>query len=220
MTFSQLQTEVGDLLNMTIDANSTVNTTQVKRDLNTARDLVLNRLLALGQNYNVRIAKANVVANQSLYGLPTDFRKFVRLEIGFESSSDRVKVDQIDVNEIGDPNIDVFSQADPKYTIIGNMYEIRPTPVANVTDGIYLLYVENPADMSGDTDTTGIPFDYDHLLTMYAAAKGSYTLGLKEEGNVFMAQFNYGLDEMENNIVERNVDSGGMIVNVSEYGGL
>ena len=220
MTFSQLQTEVGDLLNMTIDANSTVNTTQVKRDLNTARDLVLNRLLVLGQNYNVRIAKADLVANQSLYGLPTDFRKFVRLEIGYANATDRVKVDQIDFNEIGDPNVDVFSQADPKYSIIGNMYEIRPTPTANVTDGIYFLYVEDPADMSGDSDTTGLPFNYDHLLPLYAAGKGSYTLGLKEEGNVYMAQFNYGLDEMENNIVERNIDSGGMIANVSDYGGL
>jgi hypothetical protein len=168
----------------------------------------------------VRIAKADLVANQALYGLPTDFRKFVRLEVGYGGASDRVKVDQIDLNDIGDPTVDVFSQADPKYTIVGNMYELRPTPTANVTDGIYFLYVEDPADMSGDTDTSGLPFNYDHLLPMYAAAKGSYTLGLKEEGNVYMAQFNYGLDEMENNIVERNIDSGGMISNVSDYGGL
>ena len=220
MTFSQMQTEVGDLLNMTIDANSTVTTTQVKRDLNTARDLVLNRLLVLGQNYNVRIAKADLVANQSLYGLPTDFRKFVRLEIGYSSASDRVKVDQIDFNDLGDPSEDVFSESDPKYTIVGNMFELRPTPTANVTDGIYFLYVEDPADMSGDTDTSGIPFNYDHLLTLYGAGKGSYTLGLKNEGDDYMVQFRAGLDEMENNIVERNVDSGGVISNVSGYGGL
>ena len=94
MAFLQLQTEVGDLLNMTIDANSTVNTTQVKRDLNTARDLVLNRLLVLGQNYNVRIAKADLVANQSLYGLPTDFRKFVRVEIGRKCNRGGLMVDR------------------------------------------------------------------------------------------------------------------------------
>ena len=35
-----------------------------------------------------------------------------------------------------------------------------------------------------------------------------------------MAQFNMGLDEMENNIVERNLDSGGTISMVDEYGGL
>ena len=82
-----MQTEVGDLLNMTIDANSTVTTTQVKRDLNTARDLVLNRLLTLGQNYFLRIAKADTVANQSLYPLPTDFRKFARLEVGYANAN-------------------------------------------------------------------------------------------------------------------------------------
>ena len=220
MTFSQMQTEVGDLLNMTIDANSTVTSTQVQRDLNTARDLVLNRLLVLGQNYYLRIAKANTVANQALYSLPTDFRKFARLEIGYENATDRVKVDQIDLVELGDPSVDVYSAADPKYTIIGNMFEIRPTPTTAITNGLYMIYVENPSDMSGDSDTSGLPLDYDNLLTLYASAKGKYTLGLPQEGNNMMAQFNMGLDEMENNIIERNIDSGGTIAMVDNYGGL
>lgn len=220
MTFSQMQTEVGDLLNMTISANSTVTTTQVKRDLNTARDLVLNRLLVLGQNYFLRISKANLVADQALYSLPTDFRKFARLEVGYENATDRVKVDQIDLNEIGDPSVEVYSQADPKYTIIGNMFELKPTPTSAITNGLYMIYVENPSDMSGDSDTSGLPLDYDHLLTLYASAKGKYTLGLAQEGNNMMAQFNLGLDEMENNIIERNIDSGGTIAMVDEYGGL
>jgi len=219
MTFSVMQTEVGDLLNMTISANSTVTTTQVKRDLNTARDLVLNRLLTLGQNYFLRIAKADTVANQSLYSLPTDFRKFARLEIGYVNATDRVKVNQIDVSEIRD-STDQFSQSNPKYTIIGNMFELRPTPLVAVTDGLYMLYVENPADMSGDSDVTGLPLDYDSLLPLYAAGKAKYTLGLKQEGDDFMIQFRGGLDEMENNIVERNIDSGGTIALVDEYGGL
>lgn len=219
MTFSVMQTEVGDLLNMTISASSTVTTTQVKRDLNTARDLVLNRLLTLGQNYYLRIAKADTVANQSLYSLPTDFRKFVRLEIGYANATDRVKAHQLDTDEIGD-SLDSYSQSFPRYTIVGNMFELRPTPTASITDGLYMLYVENPADMSGDSDTSGLPLDYDHLLTLYSAAKGKYTLGLAQEGNNMMAQFNIGLDEMENNIVERNIDSNGVIANVDEYGGL
>lgn len=220
MTFSQMQTEVGDLLNMTISANSTVTTTQVQRDLNTARDLVLNRLLVLGQNYFLRIAKASTVANQALYSLPTDFRKFARLEVGYENATDRVKVDQIDLTEIGDPGVDTFSTANPKYTIVGNMFELRPTPTTAVTNGLYMIYVENPADMTDNDDTSGLPLDYDNLLTLYASAKGKYTLGLPQEGNNMMAQFNMGLDEMENNIVERNIDSGGVISMVDNYGGL
>lgn len=220
MTFLQMQTEVGDLLNMTISSTSTVTTTQAKRDLNTARDLVLNRLLTLGQNYFLRIAKANLVANQALYSLPTDFRKFARLEVGYESATDRVRVGQIDLTEIGDSISGVYSQVGPKYTIMGNMFELRPTPTESLTDGLYMIYVENPSDMSGDTDTSGLPLDYDNLLTLYASAKGKYTLGLPQEGNNMMAQFNMGLDEMENNIVERNIDSGGTISMVDNYGGL
>lgn len=220
MAFSDLQTDTGNLLNMTISATSTVTTTQVKRDLNAARGIVLDRLIALGQNYKIRMAKANLVANQSLYGLPTDFRKFVRVELGYESSSNRIKADQLDIGEIGERTTDSYSLADPKYTILGDMYEIRPTPTANVTDGIYLYYVENPADMSGDTDTTGLPFEYDYLLPLYAAAKGKYKLGLPGEGDGMMAQFNMGLSEMENDVVERNIDTNGRITIVDDYGGL
>lgn len=220
MAFLQLQTEVGDLLNMTIDSSSTVNLTQVKRDLNTARGMVLDRLLSLGQNYKVRMAKANLVANQSLYGLPTDFRKFVRVELGYESAANRIKADQLDIGEIGERTTDSYSLADPKYTILGDMYEIRPTPTASVTDGIYLYYIEDPADMTGDTDTTGLPFDYDYLLPLYAAAKGKYTLGLPSEGDSLMGQFKSELVEMENDIVERNIDTNGRITIVDDYGGL
>ena len=210
MTFSQMQTEVGDLLNMTIDANSTVTTTQVQRDLNTARDLVLNRLLVLGQNYFLRIAKADTVANQSLYSLPTDFRKFARLEVGYNNATDRVKANQIDLSEIGDPSVEVYSQADPKYTIVGNMFELRPTPTTAVKNGLYMVYVENPADMTDGDDTSGLPLDYDHLLLM----RVQYTLGLTR--SIMVIQ----VDEMENNIVERNIDSGGTIAMVDNYGGL
>ena len=135
-----MQTEVGDLLNMTIDANSTVTTTQVKRDLNTARDLVLNRLLTLGQNYFLRIAKADTVANQSLYSLPTDFRKFARLEVGYSNATDRVKADQIDLTEIGDYSNDTFSEVNPKYTIIGNMFELRRRPVKQSRSPLFTPY--------------------------------------------------------------------------------
>lgn len=220
MAFSDLQADTGNLLNMTISATSTVTTTQVKRDLNAARGIVLDRLIALGQNYKIRMAKANLVANQSLYGLPTDFRKFVRVELGYESSSNRIKADQLDIGEIGERTTDSYSLADPKYTILGDMYEIRPTPTASVTDGIYLYYVENPADMSGDEDVTGLPFEYDYLLPLYAAAKGKYKLGLPGEGDGMMAQFNMGLSEMENDVVERNIDTNGRITIVDDYGGL
>ena len=39
-----MQSEVGDLLNMTIGTNSTVTSTQVKRDLNTAGELTEHRI--------------------------------------------------------------------------------------------------------------------------------------------------------------------------------
>jgi hypothetical protein len=220
MTFVNMQVETGDLLNITVGASTVPDLTQVKRDLNTARDLAFNRLLSLGQDYNVRLTKADLVADQELYGLPSDLRKIVRVEVGYDNSTDRHKVDRMDSNAEGDPVNTTYSQADPKYMVRGDNIELNPAPTSAVTDGLWLWYVEDLTDMSADTDTSSLPLDYDHLLPLYAAAKGSYTLGLHQEGNNYMALFRSGLDDMEQEVIQRNIDDNDMIIIRDEYGGL
>lgn len=220
MTFVNMQVETGDLLNITVGASTVPDLTQVKRDLNTARDLAFNRLLSLGQDYNVRLTKADLVANQELYGLPSDLRKIVRVEVGYTNSTDRYKVDRMDSNAEGDPVNTTYSQADPKYMVRGDNIELNPAPTSAVTDGLWLWYVEDLTDMSADGDTSDLPLDYDHLLPLYAAAKGSYTLGLHQEGNNYMALFRSGLDDMEQEVIQRNIDDNDMIIIRDEYGGL
>jgi len=215
-----MQVETGDLLNITVSSSTVPDLTQVKRDLNTARDLAFNRLLSLGQDYNVRLTKADLVADQELYGLPSDLRKIVRVEVGYTNSTDRYKVDRMDSNAEGDPVNTTYSQADPKYMIRGDNIELNPAPTSAVTDGLWLWYVEDLTDMSADGDTSDLPLDYDHLLPLYAAAKGSYTLGLHQEGNNYMALFRSGLDDMEQEVIQRNIDDNDMIIIRDEYGGL
>lgn len=219
MTFLQLQTEVGELLNMTISASSTVTLTQVKKDLNTARDIVFNKLVSLGESYNERLAKADLVASQSLYGLPSDARKVSRLELDYNGTGDRYKADRINTNTENDPIDSVYTTSNPKWLLRGNNLEIKPTPDTNVTDGLWLYYVESLADMSGDTDTTELPIDYDYLLPLYAASKGSYTLGLREDGNNYLAQFKMGLADLAEEIIDRNTDEEYITIR-DGYGGL
>jgi len=220
MTFLEQQTETGDLLNMTINATSPVTLTQVKRDLNTAKDRVFNRLLSLGQDYSVRLTKADLVASQELYGLPDDFRKLVRIEVGYDNATDRFKADRMDINFETDPVYTSYSTADPKYSMLGEMIRLYPKPTKAVTASLWMYYIENPADMTADADLSTLPFEFDYLLPLYASAKGKYKLGLSGEGNSFMLQFEQGLQELEDNIIERNIDDSNMIVLRDGYGGL
>lgn len=215
-----MQTEAGDLLNMTVSTTTAPDLTQVKRDLNTARDLTFNRLLSLGQDYNVRLTKADLVADQELYGLPSDLRKIVRLEIGYSASTSRYKGDRMDANAENDPVNTTYLESNPKYMVRGDNIELNPAPSSAVTDGLWLWYIEDLTDMSLDAATSGLPIDYDHLLPLYAAAKGSYTAGKHNEGNNYMALFRTGLDDMEQEVIQRNIDDGDMIIIRDEYGGL
>ena len=139
MTFLQLQTEVGDLLNMTIDATSTVTLTQAKRDLNTARDIVFNRLASIDGVLKERETYADLVASQELYGNPTDARKLTRLDLDLDGTGDYFKADLINTLTENDPVYTTYTVDNPKWLRRGDNYEIRPTPTAN--DPGYLRYL-------------------------------------------------------------------------------
>lgn len=206
--------EVGDMLNMTITDTSTVTKSQVIRELNNGKDFVFNRLISLGQNFNTRITIADLEEGQAHYSLPKDFRKFVTLKIGYRNKDCRVKARELDVT-----NADDFSctETSPRYIELGNIIEIRPTPQKSIVDGLYFYYIENLKNMVNDDDETGLPLGYDSLIATYATSKCKLTLGLEKEADNLYKIFKNELEEMCENIVEKNIDSPDMIVNLDTY---
>lgn len=206
MTFSSMQTRVGELINQAVsNDNLTVTNTEVKAWLNLGYKMAINSVVTLNENFLLRLTKANLVANQEYYALPSDCRKIVRVEIGYESSSDRERAVRIDVNSIDDPD-NTFSQGTPVYYVTGNQIRILPAPTANVTAGLWLEYIESPADMSNASDTPSLPEGYDYLPIMYAVAKAKYKLGLKDEADAGMDEFRFEIERMKDEVLERNLD--------------
>ena len=82
-----MQTRVGELINQSVtDDNELVTETEVKANLNRGYQKVVNRIVSLAQDFYVRLAKADLVSGQTLYGLPTDFRKLVRVELDYSGT--------------------------------------------------------------------------------------------------------------------------------------
>lgn len=212
MTFLELQTRVGELINQGVtDDTKLVTETEVKANLNRAYQKLVNRVASLGQDFYLRLAKADLVDGQSLYGLPTDFRKLDRIEVGYSASTTRYKATRMDRNAINDPNW-VFSQAQPYYAILGNMIELFPTPTENVTDGLWMWYLETVPDMSADADEPNVPAGYEDLPVEYAAGKAKMRQGLIDEGRELIAEFYNELERMTEEVVERVTDDSDSII--------
>lgn len=206
MTFLQMQTRVGELINQAVtDDTKTVTETEVKANLNIGYHKLVNAIIATNEDYYLRLAKADLVASQATYALPSDARKLKRLEVGYESSAQRHRATKLDRDHKTDPQGSYATSA-PAYFLLGDQIELDPVPSDTVTDGLWLWYVEDQADLSDDADVPALPNGYHYIPVLYAVAKAKQRLGLLNEAEQFLAEFHADLSEMKQEILNRVVD--------------
>jgi len=213
MTFLEMQQSVGYLINQDVSTdNLTVTETEVKLNLNRGYQKVVNRIVSLAQDYYVRLSKTNLVADQSLYGLPSDYRRMVRVEIAPEDADERYRVTRTQINAYDHP-VDYYGdETEPTYTIRGKNIEIQPTPENNITNGLWMYYVETVPDMSADDDEPNLPPEFSDLPIEYAVAKAKARLGLIEEAQLLLGEFYRELEEMTSNLTNSNEDDPEQVV--------
>lgn len=218
MTFLDMQTRVGELINQSVtDDTGEITLTEVKANLNRGYQKVVNRVANLGQDYYMRLSKADLVGGQNLYGLPTDLRKLVRLDLGFESSGVLYKATKLDTNAFGDPATTYTSPMNPVYAVRGNNIEIYPTPTQNVTNGLVFRYIESVADLSDDSDVPDLPPEFDDLPIEYAVSRAKLHQGLVDEAEAMLSEFKAELNEMTADTVSRSLDDNDRVIIRDEY---
>lgn len=211
MTFSEMITNVGYLINQDLSGDTKLVTrTEVKANLNRAYHKVYNKVTSLGQGYGLRETYTDLVSAQSRYGFPDDFMKFDRLEIGYTTEDTRVLAQVINRDAINDPQQSI-SSATPVVALLGNMYQIFPTPTTTVSNGLHLWYMENVVDLVDDTDEPVLPNGYEDLLIEYAAGQAKRRQGLMDEAREMIQDFMLALETMTDEVVDR-VDEGGSVV--------
>ena len=213
MTFLEMQQAVGHLINQDVTSdNLTVTETEVKLNLNRGYQKVVNRIASLAQDYYVRLSKANLTASQSLYGLPSDFRRMIRVEVAPTLATERYKAYRVDTNAFDDPVDYSGDSTSPTYSMRGKNIEIKPEPANNITNGLWMYYVETVEDLSADDDEPNIPPQFEDLPIEYAVAKAKARLGLMDEAQMHLAEFYRELEEMTSALVNSNSDDPEQVV--------
>jgi hypothetical protein len=216
MTFLEMQTRVGELINQSVtDDNELVTLTEVKANLNRGYQKVVNRIVSLAQDFYVRLAKADLVSGQTLYGLPDDFRKLLRVELDY--SGNRYMARRVNEQAYGDPATTSISQSSPQYSVRGDNIEINPAPTAASSAGLWMWYVENQSDLVDDGDEPNLPFEFTDLPIEYAVAKAKARQGLIDEAQIMLGEFYRELDEMVNNLTNTTQDDPEQVVIRDDY---
>lgn len=208
-----MQTRTGELINQDVSTdNLTVTNTEVKANLNRGYQKVVNRIASLAQDYYVRLSKADLVADQSLYGLPSDYRRMIRVEVAPTLATERYKAYRVDTNAFDDP-VDYYGDStNPTYSVRGKNIELKPTPENAITAGLWMYYVETVSDLSADDDEPNLPPEFSDLPVEYAVAKAKARLGLMDEAQMHLAEFYRELEEMTSALVNTNSDDPEQVV--------
>lgn len=121
----------------------------------------------------------NLIANSSLYSLPTDLMQFKQVRLAYTTPTGpndyRVArhYDPSDVHTVSSDEEGASTSA-PLYDLTNNFFRLKPTPLTSVTSGGKLWYIARPSALTLTGDTPILPLQYHDLISVYAAKEMSF----------------------------------------------
>lgn len=133
--------------------------------LNEAIRQTLQRLATLWPEYLARHNLAssetqNIVAGTGTY--PAPWQMLLVMGVGVYDAAESKYAEVFPI-----PRERVFDTGWTGYGIVDDMVEIRPTPTANITNGLQVLFVKGVNDVDEDTVVVPLSQDFEDALLLY-----------------------------------------------------
>jgi len=162
-------------------SSSDYSNAEILEDFNAAYATLAALIANLDEDfYEEQRDSFDLVANSSLYSLPTDCIavKQVRLAYsGTPSSPSSYRIagsfDPTDTHMVSSDEENVPT-SNPIVDITGTFLRIKPTPTAAVTRGGQLYYIAMPSALANTGDVPVLPTQYHELLASYAAKEMAF----------------------------------------------
>ncbi len=208
-----------------IDNTTTLSNADILTLLNIGYHYLEQELIQVNQDFfEEQKTKFNLVANQDLYSLPTDFLGFKQLRLAYSAPSNEedynvaIPHDAASTLEVNSQEEDISSD-NPTYDLFGNYYRIKPTPDSNVTNGGELYYFARNADLSATGDVPNIPADYHDLIAVYAAKEATLKYQLWNKYKSLKSDWQEGISAIKTGLAVRETNKRIRVRNVLEDGG-
>lgn len=178
--------------------------------LNQGVTLIRNKIIQRFENYLIVEGTAlngglfNTVATQQAYALPSDMQKLVRVEYRQANSTtdnDWRRVPTLNIGtDAGSTYFPIREGYLPEfgYFIAGDNIYFKPVPATIYS--IRLWYIPRGTRMVLDADTTGIPSEYDDLVSEFGAIQCLRQSGeqlYKESSDIFKLELESFLETIE-----------------------
>lgn len=165
LTFVQLQQYASDLLDD--QSNGYFTLPILKMRLNLGQRELQKRLISANQNYYMKCVKANTVASQDTYTMPTDFMELIWFGYVLSGSGQTADYRQLMNMTSAQRNLVDGLVGDPQYYFfMQNSLVLKPTPQRAVE--MHLEYAYNVVDMVNDADVPDAPEPFHEYIAILA----------------------------------------------------
>lgn len=195
-----------------ISNTTTLSNTEIDIQLNEAYSKLVRAVVDVDQDYfEEQKASFNLVANSSLYSLPSDYIKIKQVRLAYSTPSsqgDYYIATSYDPSQGSNVSIDEVNVpvSNPQVDITNNYCRIYPKPSSSVTAGGQYYYIARPSALTLTGDTMIIPADYHDLAPEYAAAKIMEKFENFSRSDRCMNNFEKGIENMKREISGREMN--------------
>lgn len=156
------------------------------------------RLIAAGVDAaQTQEAYRDMTASTGTYLYPTDMWWLKAIELNYSGSTQQNYLTALQVDVSNLPNMESFgwlrsnaSTAAPFFDDRGDQFEIFPTPLSGVSQGIRIFYFLEPTEFTSLSDTITYPESLDYRsLGWRIASSYYYALGKIAEGDAFNGKY-------------------------------
>ena len=195
---------------------------EVLIQLNEGYSKLISAIVESNQDYfEEQKALFNLVANSSLYSLPTDCIKVKQVRIAYStptSESDYVIANSYDPVDTFDVQIDESQVpvSNPQVDITNNYCRVFPRPTSSVAGGGQYYYIARPSALTLTGDVMIVPADYQELASTYAASKISERFNDYSRADRLTVEFTAGIEKMKGELAGREMNRQYRFRNITE----
>lgn len=177
--------------------------------LNDAIDVANASIIEAIPDYFTTLATSSTIAGQNEYLLPDDFEKAVLVSVTYDDVN---WVRALPLNNIGQA-LDLqqtsyvnFNESQPFYYLTKNLIGFQPGFDVTIRDGIKLWYAYSPALLAQDSDEPDLPRRIQSILKYWMYANYLDQNDEHASAEKMRQRFDYNLEKMVNQLVDRQVD--------------
>ena len=191
---------------------TTIHNSSILQEINIVQDELSKAIIDVNEDFfEEQKNKFNLVANCSLYALPTDHVKFKQLRVSYSAVTDETNYkvcESYDPTEVGVTNVDEENvpASNPIVDITNNYLRIMPRPGQNVTNGGSIYYIARPSALANTGDTTVIPTEYQELMTIGAASRVAESFENFNLSDRLDVQYERGIQKMKEQLAARELN--------------